>query len=99
DGQVDAFDGVLPVGAARQADRQVGDFQYVRHGAHTRFMRRGSSVSRRPSPMMFTARTAIESMTPGKKMIHGASRKKPRPSAMTLPQVGISGGTPAPRKL
>ena len=32
-------------------------------------------------------------------MIHGASWKYCRPTAMMLPQLGISGGVPTPRKL
>ncbi len=36
---------------------------------------------------------------PGKPMIHGAIWKYWRPTAMTLPQLGTSGGAPTPRKL
>ena len=59
---------------------------------------RGSRESRKPSPTRLIASTVTASSTPGKKMIHGAIWKKVRPSEITLPQLGISGGVPAPRK-
>jgi hypothetical protein len=46
------------------------------------------------TPSTITARKA-----PGIRMLQGAIRKKLRPCAMMLPQLGISGGTPTPRKL
>src|SRR5215510_10512053 len=58
----------------------------------------GSRRSRRPSPSMLTASTVTARKAPGIKMVHGAIWKKVRPCAMMLPQLGISGGTPAPRK-
>ena len=48
---------------------------------------------------MFTASTVTARKIPGKKMLCGYSLNWARPSAITLPQVGMSGGRPTPRKL
>ena len=75
---------------------QVADLE---DGAHSRLASRGSSRSRRPSPSRFTASTVMARNAPGIRMVQGAIWKKVRPWAMMLPQLGTSGGTPAPRKL
>src|SRR5205814_777938 len=59
---------------------------------------RGSSWSRSPSPSMLTASTVAARKMPGKRMLCGKTRNSARPSAMMLPQVGVSGGMPTPRK-
>ena len=84
-------DDVVP----RRAGVCIGGFR--RHAVHMRRAMRGSSVSRKPSPTRLIASTVMASSRPGKKMIQGAIWKNVRPSAMTLPQLGISGGVPAPR--
>ncbi len=45
------------------------------------------------------ASTVTARNTPGSSTIHGFNWKYGRASAMMLPQLGISGGVPAPRKL
>src|ERR1700692_3576560 len=57
----------------------------------------GSSASRAGSPIRLTLRIAIDSSRPGQKISEGLVWKKARPSAMMLPQVGVSGLRPAPR--
>src|SRR4029077_9624027 len=75
---------------------QVADFE---DGGHSRLANRGSRRSRSPSPKRFTASTVMARNVPGIRIVQGAIWKKVRPWAMMLPQLGISGGTPAPRKL
>src|SRR6185503_908121 len=65
--------------------------------AHIRLASRGSSRARRPSPNKFTASTTSASAMPGQKMVHGARDRNRRLCAIMFPQVGISGGVPAPR--
>src|SRR4029077_16002446 len=65
---------------------------------HIRLASRGSSRSRRPSPRRFTPSTTSASAMPGAKMVQGARARNRRLCAIMLPQVGISGGVPAPRK-
>src|SRR5260370_12572842 len=69
-----------------------------REQGHRRLGSLGSSRARRPSPSMLTASTVTARNAPGIRMVHGAIWKKVRPWAMMFPQLGISGGTPAPRK-
>jgi hypothetical protein len=52
----------LALAAGGKRDRQVAHLEH----AHTRFAIFGSSVSRRPSPMMFTASTVTARNTPGR---------------------------------
>ena len=101
--------------AARQVERHAVDRAHhavercgtaVRRSRTSRHRRshaasrsRGSSRSRRPSPSRLTASTVRRGSAPGIRMVQGAIWKKVRPWAMMLPQLGISGGTPAPRKL
>ena len=61
--------------------------------------RRGSRISRNPSPIMFRPITVREIISPGKIISQGAVRTKLRPSLMILPQLGAGGGGPSPRKL
>ena len=87
DGQADVLDREGAVGALGQPHREIADLEHRgarralaprdRRARHPRIVRaiRGSSVSRRPSPTMFTASTVTASMAPGKKMIHGVSWK------------------------
>src|SRR6185295_3152580 len=88
--------------AAQEVRAQVAHRQYdlgiACHAIYIRRAMRGSSESRSPSPTRLIASTAIASIRPGKKMIQGEIWKKARPSEITLPQLGISGGVPAPRK-
>src|SRR5258706_8747682 len=84
---------LLAVARRGQRDRQLAHFQ----DAHTRFAIFGSSVSRSPSPRMLTASTVTARKTPGKNTLCGNSMNCTRPSAMMLPQVGMSGGRPTPR--
>ena len=70
DREGDVLDGVRAVRAARQADREAFDGEDGGGGCrpsapHTRLAKRGSSVSRRPSPSMLTASTANARKTPG----------------------------------
>src|SRR5690606_2804766 len=95
DGEV--ADRMRPIRAGRQRDREV---LHAQHRAFHSFLdMRGSRVSRRPSPSMFTARTVSVRKTPGIRMLWGSSWNTPRPSAMMLPQVGASGGMPTRRRL
>src|SRR4051812_33390139 len=66
---------------------------------HCWILRRGSRTSRSPSPSRLRPITVIISAMPGMVMIHGASIMYWRPSAMMLPQVGVGGTAPRPRKL
>ena len=65
----DVLDGMGAVRAARQADREAFDGEDGRgcrpSAPHTRLAKRGSSVSRRPSPSMLMASTANARHTPG----------------------------------
>ncbi len=56
--------------------------------------RDGRAIRRRPG---FTASTTIARHAPGKKIVQGARARSRRLEAIMLPQVAISGGTPAPR--
>src|SRR4029453_9477697 len=60
--------------------------------------RRGSRVSRRPSPRRFRLSPATVKVMPGKRLTQNASRMTFFPLAMTLPHEGTYGGTPTPRK-
>src|SRR6202008_2284770 len=83
-------------------DHEVVDIEndLVRRGLPlpaSRCFMRGSSASRAASPIRLTLRIAIDSNSPGQKVSDGLIWKKARPSAMMLPQVGVSGLMPAPR--
>ena len=58
-------------GRSRRTDRRRGDGIVP----HSRFAKRGSSMSRRPSPIRLMASTVTARTRPGVKMIQGASRK------------------------
>src|SRR5579872_5581461 len=60
---------------------------------------RGSSRSRSPSPRRLMPSTVKKMHRPGNSASHQDVLMYVRPSASMLPQVGISGGTPSPRKL
>jgi D-arabinose 1-dehydrogenase-like Zn-dependent alcohol dehydrogenase len=79
------------------AEQDKGHVTRAALGAHRRRLTRGSSWSRRPSPSMLTASTVTARKMPGKRMLCGKTRNSARPSAMMLPQVGVSGGMPTPR--
>jgi hypothetical protein len=55
------------------------------------------SRSRKPSPTKLMASTVAARKMPGNRMIQNASCTYERPSAMMLPQDGMTGGVPAPR--
>src|SRR5690606_36501959 len=57
----------------------------------------GSSTSRIPSPIRFSAKTVIVNAAPGTSMVHGAWERNTRDSESMPPHDGISGGAPAPR--
>src|SRR3982075_833534 len=61
--------------------------------------RRGSAASRKPSPTKLNDKTASVIASPGNVAIHGATSTYCRPSARMLPQLGVGGSTPRPRKL
>ena len=61
--------GFRPIGSRRERDREVPDLEH--RGAHSRRAMRGSSVSRRPSPRMFTASTVTARKMPGKNTLCG----------------------------
>src|SRR4029079_18389805 len=86
--------GLRAFAAWRERDAQA---LYVKD-VHTRFAIFGSSVSRRPSPRMLTASTVAARNAPGMKMLCGYWLNCARPSGMMLPQGGMSGGSPTPRK-
>src|SRR5580658_4271738 len=72
-----------------------------RHGEQRhqrRFANRGSSASRNPSPNILTASTVTQRKIAGKNTMYGLTCHSARPSAMMLPQLGMIGGVPAPRK-
>src|SRR5437870_2250383 len=60
--------------------------------------RRGSSVSRMPSPRRLNASTVTVMARPGKKASHHGGTSAVIESASMLPHVGVGGGTPTPRK-
>ena len=59
---------------------------------------RGSSTSRSPSPNRFSDRTRLKIAIPGQKAIHGACDMKLRAVFSMLPQLGLGGCCPRPRK-
>src|SRR4026209_625961 len=61
--------------------------------------RRGSRISRRASPRRLMPSTVTKRHRPGKSGSHHAVLMYIRASASMVPQVGISGGSPTPRKL
>src|SRR5215467_130065 len=79
----------------------VGRRRFLGHDtwSHMRLAIRGSSMPRKPSPARLMDSTVSPNSNPGLRISHGAIWKKVRPSAMMLPQLGTSGGVPAPRKL
>src|SRR5205085_5796400 len=88
----DAVDG-------EEVGAQVADTEEIvgHAGSHIRRARRGSRRSRSPSPKRLTHSTTSASAAPGAKIVHGARLRNSRLCAIMLPQVGISGGVPAPR--
>src|SRR5438128_1484007 len=99
DRKAGAIDRERSVGAGGQRDGQIANVENrLRSGAHSRLLILGSSVSRKPSPSMLTASTVSARTMPGNRMLCGKTRNSARPSAMILPQVGLSGGMPTPRK-
>src|SRR5882757_1991128 len=94
-GKGDVVDG----GGFTPAGREHGAKSLDGQQAHCWTLSLGSSTSRSPSPSRFRLMTVSASATPGMAMIHGASRMYCRPSDMMLPQVGVGGGAPRPRKL
>src|SRR6185503_16308689 len=79
---------------------EVPYLQQGRHhvSPHMRRAMRGSSLSRSPSPTRLTESTTSASARPGQNTVQGARARYTRLEAIILPQVGISGGVPAPRK-
>jgi len=68
DGEAHLFDGMHPVAALGQGDAEVADFEdgLLGFGRHQTFLLIfGSSVSRRPSPMMLMASTVKARKMPG----------------------------------
>ncbi len=59
---------------------------------------RGSSASRTPSPNTFSERTVSTSIAPGTIARCGAVAIRSMPSSIIVPQEGLGGRTPAPRK-
>ena len=57
-----------------------------------------SKASRNPSPIKLKAKTDIIKNKPGNKDNPGAIRKKSFPSFIIVPQLGIDGGNPNPKK-
>src|ERR1700726_1638533 len=94
--KTDIVDGGEPAAFATKLNRQVVDLEKI---AHVSTFRRGSRVSRKPSPSKFMPSVARLMATPGNNMIHQASTAWSRPSAMMLPQAGVGGGGPTPSKL
>ena len=62
------------------------------------FCSRGSRRSRRPSPTICSESTESTMAMPGNSVIQSACPTYCRPAAIMVPQVGISGLTPRPRK-
>src|SRR5262249_1969896 len=96
----DAVDRIGHALDGEEMGAQVADAeQRIGHGSnpHMRRARRGSRRSRKPSPNRLTESTTRASATPGAKIVHGARPRKSRLWAIMLPQVGMSGGVPAPR--
>ena len=70
DAEARAIDGQRAIGSGRQRDREAADVEDRRSAsahkrAHRRLLSRGSSVSRKPSPSIFTASTVNASRMPG----------------------------------
>src|SRR5205085_11986563 len=99
DGERHAVDRARDAVDREEMRAQVADAeQFVGHRApHMRRARRGSRRSRSPSPNKLTESTTSASAAPGAKIVHGARLRNSRLCAIMLPQVGISGGVPAPR--
>src|SRR5713101_8871085 len=64
---------------------------------HCRPRSRGSSRSRRPSPMRLKPTTVTRIARPGKVAIHGAVSMNERPVASIDPHSGVGGLAPSPR--
>src|SRR5260370_1417751 len=94
--EADIVDRGDPAGIAAELDREIVDFEQM---AHVSTFRRGSSTSRRPSPSRFMPSVARLIAIPGNSMIHHACTEWSRPSEMMLPQLGVGGDGPTPRKL
>ena len=59
----------------------------------------GSRILRSASPKKFAAKTAILIPRPGKIQGQGSNSNRVRLSDKSLPQEGVGGGTPIPKKL
>src|SRR6185437_15773610 len=81
----------------RQLDREALDLD-ERRRAHDGPCR-GSVSARSVSPTRLKASTVRNMAAAGMKAICGAPSRLSRPSAIMLPQLGVGGGTPSPRKL
>src|ERR1700737_1751395 len=98
--QVQLFDRVRPVGAARQRDTQPLDRQHGWHqgkGVVHRSRSLGFNASFRPSPTKLIASTVARIARPGNVQIHQAERSTSRPALIIRPQL-IRFGSPRPRK-
>jgi len=69
----------------------------VRRGWPAQSTLRGSSASRRPSPMKLMERTVRKIAVPGKMAQWGAKSRLSLASKRMRPHVGMSGGNPSPR--
>src|SRR4030095_15249013 len=74
---------------ARRRDLRVADYSPFR---------RGSSRSRRASPVRLKASTAAMMASPENVVSHGQHLMYWRASLRMLPQLGVGGGMPSPRK-
>src|SRR4029078_2383974 len=80
-------------------NREIADAQHrYLLGPAIMSRKRGSSWSRSASPTKLSEKAVIAIDRPGKKSSQGARVIKMRDSASILPQLGISGGAPSPRK-
>src|SRR5215831_5698583 len=91
---VDRLDHAAP---QEEVGVQVADLEDRRLAHSCRSL--GSSRSRSQSPNRLTDSTSKVMAMPGISATHQASASRPRPSEIIMPQVGVGGGMPAPRKL
>src|SRR5262249_4476076 len=81
------------------ADGEAFDRKGHAHALAIWPLRRGSSCSRRPSPIRLIPMTSKHMANPGASAIHGARSMKARASEIIRPQSELGGWAPRPRKL
>src|SRR5690606_30285798 len=97
DVEIEPVDGANRAAGRLEFRDEAADFEQRAHARRPR--RRGSRRSCSHSPTRLKPSTVTRISRPGNRAIHQAKAKVSLPAVSMLPQLGVGGCTPSPRKL